>query len=81
MKYYEIDKTYFITKSMTLSRLEIMEQLESIFWLKKIEFIWNMSEKNEYNFYWLVYDYLFNKSKTDQIIKFRFNNILKDFNY
>ena len=80
MKTYNIEKDYFILQMKNKSRLEFMEQLEKMFTLDKIKFIWENSNKNEYEFYSNIYDYLYNKSKKDEIIKFRFNNIITYFN-
>jgi hypothetical protein len=81
MKHYNIEKNYFILKTKTISRLEFMEQLEKTFELKQIQFIWENSNKNEYEFYSLIYDYFISKSKKCEFTKFRFNNLLEYFNY
>lgn len=80
MKYFQLEKDYFILQMMNNSRLEFMEQLEKFFSLEKINFIWNNSNKNEIEFYWLIFDYLQTKSKKDEFIKIKFNNLIKYFN-
>jgi hypothetical protein len=58
-----------------------MEFLEKEFFtIEKISFYWNISNKNEYEFYWLIYDYLFNISKKCEISKYRFQKFIKEFN-
>jgi predicted nucleotidyltransferase len=80
MKFYQIEKEYFILQMMNNSRLELMEQLEELFTIEKISFIWNNSNKNEFEFYSLIFDYLQAKSKKDEFIRIKFNNLIKYFN-
>jgi hypothetical protein len=80
MKYFQIEKDYFILQMKNKSRLEFMEYLEEIFTLDKIKFIWDNSNKNEYEFYSNIYDYLLSKSKKDEILKIRFIKMIKYFN-
>ena len=82
MKYYKITKEYFVLQMKNKSRLEVMEYLEKnlYFSLEKLTFIWNNANKNEYDFYDLMYEYLFSKAKKDEIFENKFNNLIIYFN-